>query len=232
MHSGLLGTAMRAPASFALLLVGCTSKDVSYLSRNQNYYALAISVIAPRKVDDITGRATVRLVTQPSGNADYRLTTACRISSERAVEVAMVKSVGTAVLSSFLSKHILQICHNKYNPKNNCAHFVGHALGIKVGDTNCFNVAPAGQPKPGSGFHHPGGRPFQPLVPRQGPVVEQASSGSGLFVLHFNSEQCIRSSALDGERRHETCGNLCRRGGLALLQLDAESGHDDRGTDA
>jgi len=50
-----------------------------------------------------------------------------------------MRTTSTATLSSYLGKNILQICYNKYNPRNNCAHFVGHALGIHVG-MGCYDI--------------------------------------------------------------------------------------------
>ena len=127
-------------------------RDV-YFMPSGNCYGLSIAAIALTKDGGITGKGECRCGDAAlSVNAAGYPATACRISTDRAVEGAMVKTVGTAMLSHFLGKNILQICHNQYNPKSNCAHFIGHALGIKVGDTNCYNVAPEGIPKPGFGF--------------------------------------------------------------------------------
>jgi hypothetical protein len=167
MRSGLLGTAMRVPLTAPRLYPAKSVDPESvchFLDTHKRrsrcllmpwgtYYGLSIAAIALTKDDGITAKGDCRRGDAAvSVNAAGYLATACWISTDRAVEGTMVKTVGTAMLSHFLSKNILQICHNQYNPKSNCAHFIGHALGIKVGDTNCYNVAPAGIPKPGLGF--------------------------------------------------------------------------------
>jgi hypothetical protein len=132
------------------------------------------------------------------------------------------------MLSSFLSKNILQICHNKYNPKNNCAHFVGHVLGIEVG-VNCFNVAPALGSKPG--FTIRVDDLFNLWCPDKGLWSNKpAAVQDCLFFIR--SRAMYPGLRFGWDRMNEACWNLCRWGGLALLKHDAESGHDDRFTDA
>jgi hypothetical protein len=191
-------------------------------------YGLATAVIALRNDDDITGKGERRFRGGArSGSTADHLGSARRILEKRA-EDAMVRNVGTAMLSSFLSKNILQICHNKYNPKNNCAHFVGHVLGIEVG-VNCFNVAPALGSKPG--FTIRVDDLFNLWCPDKGLWSNKpAAVQDCLFFIR--SRAMYPGLRFGWDRMNEACWNLCRWGGLALLKHDAESGHDDRFTDA
>jgi hypothetical protein len=42
-------------------------------------------------------------------------------------------SLNSALLDSYLGKHIDEICPAKYVAENHCAHFVGHVLDLRIG---------------------------------------------------------------------------------------------------